>query len=59
MKTSIKNSKTFNIMNKMFEESTVMNIIARPQYLKTLEYFQDQTDIIKVIMGIRRSGKAF
>lgn len=36
-----------------------MNIIARPQYLKTLEHFRDQTDIIKVITGIRRSGKTF
>lgn len=59
MKIKAKDGKIFNIMNTTIEEGTLMTIIARPQYLKTLEHFQDQTDIIKVITGIRRSGKTF
>lgn len=34
-----------------------MNLIARPQYLKTLKHFKD-TDVIKVVTGIRRCGKS-
>lgn len=36
-----------------------MTTIKRPAYMKFLKEFKDETDIVKVITGVRRSGKTF
>jgi hypothetical protein len=36
----------------------VLNLISRPKYLKRILPFID-TELIKVITGVRRSGKSF
>lgn len=36
-----------------------MKIIERPRYINFLKKFQDVTDTVKVLTGIRRSGKTF
>ncbi|MFZ2846489.1 MAG: hypothetical protein WAZ47_07365, partial [Lactococcus chungangensis] len=39
-------------------EIEVLNLISRPKYIKRILPFID-TELIKVIPGVRRSGKSF